>query len=84
VTVYDPRRAGLACAVSRSCFAIPGGEGAAGRYVVPVRWAQDIGARLALHGIACERCARERGLRVEAFRATHVRFAAAPFEAVCA
>jgi len=38
-------------------------------------------ARLALHGIACEAVrARSEGVRVEAFRATHVRFAAAPFE----
>ena len=52
-----------------------------GGYVVPCAWAQDIGTRLALHGIACEPVrARSEGVRVEAFRATQVRFAAAPFE----
>src|SRR6266478_6031849 len=52
-----------------------------GGYVVPSAWAQDIGARLALHGIACEPVrARSEGVRIEAFRAIHVRFAAAPFE----
>jgi hypothetical protein len=52
-----------------------------GGYVVPCAWAQDIGARLALHGIACEPVrARSESVRVEVFRATHVQFAAAPFE----
>jgi hypothetical protein len=51
-----------------------------GGYVVPCAWAQDTGARLALHGIACEPVRAHSGVRVEAFRATQVRFAAAPFE----
>ena len=52
-----------------------------GGYVVPAAWAADIGGRLALHGIHCEpvRAASER-VRVEAFRASSVQFAAAPFE----
>lgn len=52
-----------------------------GGYVVPAAWAADIGARLALHGIHCEpvRASSER-VRVEAFRASGVQFAAAPFE----
>src|SRR5205807_905574 len=51
-----------------------------GGYVVPCAWAQDIGARLALHGIACEPVRAHSEVRVEAFRATQARFAAAPFE----
>ncbi|HEY0766572.1 MAG TPA: hypothetical protein VGD47_01330, partial [Steroidobacteraceae bacterium] len=52
-----------------------------GGYVVPCAWAQDIGARLALHGIACEPVrARSDAVRVEAFRASQVQFAATPFE----
>jgi hypothetical protein len=52
-----------------------------GGYVVPCAWAGEIGTRLALHGIQFE-TVREAstGVRVEAFRATQVRFAAAPFE----
>ncbi|MGH8266781.1 MAG: M14 family metallopeptidase [Steroidobacteraceae bacterium] len=52
-----------------------------GGYVVPAAWAQEIGDRLALHGIrfAAVR-APSAGVRVEAFRATHAAFAHAPFE----
>ena len=52
-----------------------------GGYVVPCEWAQEIGARLALHGIRCEPLVSARSqVRVEAFRASGARFATAPFE----
>jgi hypothetical protein len=52
-----------------------------GGYVVPCAWAADIGARLALHGIACEPVrTRSDAVQVETFRAAQVQFAAAPFE----
>jgi len=52
-----------------------------GGYVVPCAWAAEVGARLALHGIDFETVrVASAGVRVEAFRATQVRFAAAPFE----
>jgi len=82
VTVYDPKtpqvwRVPFRDRVSPSLVV----KAPLGGYVVPCAWAQDIGARLALHGIACEPVrARSEGVRIEAFRATHVRFAAAPFE----
>src|SRR6266478_933421 len=82
VTVYDPKtpqvwRVPFRDRVAPSLVV----KAPLGGYVVPSAWAQDIGARLALHGIACEPVrARSEGVRVEAFRATHVRFAAAPFE----
>lgn len=52
-----------------------------GGYVVPRAWAQEIGARLALHGINARalRASREAAC-VEAFRATSAQFAATPFE----
>jgi hypothetical protein len=52
-----------------------------GGYVVPCAWAAEIGARLAIHGLHFEpvRTASS-GVRVEAFRATQAKFAAAPFE----
>jgi hypothetical protein len=52
-----------------------------GGYVVPCAWAAKIGARLAVHGIHFEpvRTASS-AVRVEAFRATQAKFAAAPFE----
>jgi hypothetical protein len=52
-----------------------------GGYVVPLAWASDIGARLALHGISCEALPADRtAVRVEAYRASAVRCAASPFE----
>ena len=52
-----------------------------GGYVVPAAWAQDIGARLALHGITCAPVpAPIAAVQVEAFRASEVQFARAPFE----
>jgi hypothetical protein len=52
-----------------------------GGYVVPVAWAAELGARLALHHIHCEvvRTASA-AVRVEAFRASKVEFAPAPYE----
>jgi len=82
VTVYDPKtpqvwRVPFRDRVSPSLVV----KAPLGGYVVPCAWAQDIGARLALHGIACEPVrAHSEAVRVEAFRATQVRFAAAPFE----
>src|SRR5207237_6501463 len=56
-------------------------RGRRGGYGVPCAWAQDIGARLALHGIACEPVReRSEAVRVEAFHASGVEFTAAPFE----
>ncbi len=49
--------------------------------MVPCEWAQEIGARLALHGISCEPVrAPSSQVRSEAFRATRAQFAPAPFE----
>jgi hypothetical protein len=82
VTVYDPKtprtwRVPLRDQVSPSLTV----KAPLGGYVVPPGWAQDIGARLMLHGIACEtvraRCER---VRVQAFRASHAQFLTAPFE----
>jgi len=82
VTVYDPKRPQI--------WRVPFREQVAptlmvraplGGYVVPCAWAADIGARLALHGIAFEVVHTASGsVRVEAFRAQDVQFAAAPFE----
>ena len=52
-----------------------------GGYVVPAGYAQEIGAKLALHGIAFEAVrTRIDDVRVEMFRATRVKFSRAPFE----
>ncbi len=52
-----------------------------GGYVLPRAWESEIGARLAFHGIQCEPVQASRaGLRVEAYRASTVHCAAAPFE----
>ena len=52
-----------------------------GGYVVPAGYAQEIGAKLALHGIAFEAVrTRIDDVRVEVFRATRVKFSRAPFE----
>ncbi len=82
VTVYDPKtpqvwRVPFRDRVTPSLTV----KAPLGGYVVPCAWAPDIGARLALHGIACEPVrARSEAVRVEAFRASCVEFAAAPFE----
>jgi hypothetical protein len=50
-------------------------------YIVPVAYAKEIGAKLALHGIAFEHLETALpSLTTEAFRATRVEFSAAPFE----
>ena len=82
VTVYDPKRPEIwrvpfRDQVSPSLTV----RAPLGGYVVPAAWAADIGARLALHGIDTEPVRAEtRGVRVEAFRASGVGFAGAPFE----
>jgi len=82
MTVYDPKKPQIWRVPFRKQVA-PSlvVQAPLGGYVVPCAWAQDIGARLALHGIACEPIrAPSDGVRVEAFRAEPVRFASAPFE----
>ena len=52
-----------------------------GGYVIPAGYAADIGAKLALHGIAFERVPDViDGVRAEVFRAIEVRFSNLPFE----
>jgi hypothetical protein len=82
VTVYDPR--------TPQIWRVPFRErvlpaltvrAPAGGYVIAAAWAEEIGARLALHGIEFQtvRAARA-AAAVEVFRATHVQFGPAPFE----
>jgi len=87
VTVYDPKtpqvwRVPFRDRVSPSLVV----KAPLGGYVVAVRLGA--GYRRAARGCMASPAkrvrARSEGVRVEAFRATHVRFAAAPFEAVCA
>jgi len=82
VTVYDPTRpeiwrVPLRTSVTPSLVV----KTPLGGYLVPCEWAVDIGTRLELHGISFEplRGAAE-SLRVEAFRASEVKFATSPFE----
>jgi len=52
-----------------------------GGYVVPAAYADEIGAKLALHGISFERVPDTvDGVRAEVFRAARVTFSTAPFE----
>jgi hypothetical protein len=52
-----------------------------GGYVVPAGFAQEIGEKLAVHGIAFERVPDPiDGVRTEVFRATQVDFSTTPFE----
>ena len=52
-----------------------------GGYVVPAGFAQEIGEKLAVHGIAFERVPDPiDGVRTEVFRATQVGFSTTPFE----
>jgi hypothetical protein len=81
VTVYDPKRpqiwrVPLRERVSPSLMV----KAPLGGYVVPAAWAGAIGARLALHGLSAEPVRTSESVRVEAFRATRVQFAPAPFE----
>ena len=82
VTVYDPKTPQLWRVPFRNRVTPALSVRAPlGGYVVPCAWAQDIGSRLALHGIACEPVrAVSAAVRVEAFRASRAEFAAAPFE----
>ena len=82
VTVYDPKtpqvwRVPFRDRVSASLTV----RAPLGGYVVPRPWAQEIGARLAVHGIVVLPLPAARAaIRIEAFRATAARFCAAPFE----
>jgi hypothetical protein len=52
-----------------------------GGYVIPAAFAQEIGAKLALHGISFERVPDiVDGVRAEVFRAVRVTFSSVPFE----
>lgn len=82
VTVYDPKTPQVWRVPYRDAV-VPtlSVRAPLGGYVVPCEWAQEIGARLGLHGITCEPVrAASREVRAEAFRATRAQFAAAPFE----
>lgn len=82
VTVYDSRtpqiwRVPLRDRVTPSLVVTAPGGG----YVVPAGFAQEIGAKLQLHGIEYVRLETPRGrVPVKAFRATRVEFSAGPFE----
>ena len=82
VTMYDPTtpqiwRVPLRHQVEASLVV----KAPLGGYVVPAGYAQEIGAKLALHGIAFEAVrTRIDDVRVEVFRATRVKFSRAPFE----
>jgi zinc carboxypeptidase len=82
VTVYDPKTPQVWHVPYRAAV-VPTLKVTAplGGYVVPCEWAQEIGARLALHGIRFEPVRAASGkVRVQAFRASGVRFADTPFE----
>jgi murein tripeptide amidase MpaA len=82
VTVYDPK--------TPQIWRVPFRDQVApaltvkaplGGYLVPAAWAQEIGARLALHAIETAPVSTaSRAVRVEAFRATGTHFASRPFE----
>jgi hypothetical protein len=82
VTVYDPKTPQIwhvpyRDQVSPSLVV----KAPLGGYVLPPAWTSDIGARLAFHGIQCEPMQASRtGVHVEAYRASAVHCAAAPFE----
>jgi len=82
VTVYDPKtpqiwRVPMRDAVKPLLVVRAPGAG----YVVPVGFAPEIAPRLEAHGIkTVELKGRRTGVRVNVFRATEVKFSAAPFE----
>jgi hypothetical protein len=82
VTVYDPTtpqiwRVPLRERVQASLTI----EAPSGGYMVPAGYAQEIGAKLALHGIGFERLERAlTGIRAATFRATRAEFSSIPFE----
>ena len=82
VTVYDPHTPQIWRVPFRErvlpalTVQAPGGG-----YLVPAAWAEEIGARLALHGIGFETLRSGRSAAaVEVFRATQAQFAPTPFE----
>jgi hypothetical protein len=82
VTVYDPKSPQLWRVPYRdrilSALAV---KAPLGGYLVPAAFGEDIGARLSAHGIHFEAVApASAATRVEAFRASDVRFASAVFE----
>src|SRR5262249_27922233 len=82
VTVYDPKRPEIWRVPLRDdvtpALVV---KAPLGGYVVPCAWAADIGPRLAVHGIRYETVhSSSSAVRVEAFRATHTKFACTPFE----
>jgi len=82
VTVYDPKRPQLWRVPYRdrvsSALVV---KAPLGGYLVPAAFGEDIGARLSAHGIHFEAVASaSAATRVEAFRASHVRFASSVFE----
>jgi hypothetical protein len=82
VTIYDPSRPQIWRVPFRRQLS-PAAVATAprGGYIVPVGYADEIGGKLALHGIAALRLPNRRdGAAVEAFRADDVAFAGAPFE----
>lgn len=82
VTAYDPKtpqiwRVPLRDQVEVATSAVV----PLGGYIVPAGFAADIAPRLEAHGIAFSRLHGSRGeSKAQAFRATEVRFSAAPFE----
>ncbi len=82
VTVYDPTtpqiwRVPLREHVQASLTS----EAPRGGYIVPAGYAQEIGAKLALHGISFEHLNRAlASIRAETFRATRVELSSSPFE----
>ncbi|HEX4387549.1 MAG TPA: M14 family zinc carboxypeptidase [Steroidobacteraceae bacterium] len=82
VTVYDPRTPQVWRVPYRDqVTAALTVTAPRGGYLVPSAWAQEIGARLALHGITGQTLPLEHtALAVEAFRASTVSFNRAPFE----
>jgi hypothetical protein len=82
VTVYDPKRPQIWRVPFRDRVA-PSliVKAPLGGYVVSSGWGEDIGARLAVHGISFESLHSDRArTQVEAFRARPALFAGTPFE----
>ena len=82
VTVYDPKTPQVWRVPFRDQVAPALSVRAPlGGYVVPCAFSADIGARLALHGISYQPVRSPlAAVRVEAFRASEVKFTTAPFE----
>ncbi|MBV8306088.1 MAG: peptidase M14 [Gammaproteobacteria bacterium] len=82
VTVYDPQRPQIWRVPLRDeVFPALAVQAPLGGYVVPCAWAEEIGTRLAAHGIRYEEVRNAiSAVRVETFRATRVQFSTTPFE----